>query len=1435
MKKLISIFISLMCLFQIASSQNYNFSFAGEYYGNFHGLYPHIVIKLHDDVFSISPLSTNSAFKFTEYSITGNTITGKHTKTSTQFGVPDTEATFSITLADDKLSFSGYVQYLKDSVLVTDQVYCEREKGYISCPISTDDGGGLENHIGFSAKLINYSDSLTAPTIVENSGPSWVFFEHVYSSNLTVVPESPLYTFEPMYADFLPFVQFDQVPFVAQESANVFLKCDLEVIPFSTEIVLTIEIRDTEGNLIDGVFEGKVEEMNKVPWGYFSGMGSVFKGEKGIATVTYKTPAASTVGEWGGVKFLVRIFGYPETADLSLSFDKEGFKNIWAEPKHPDHPSLTSKTAIIPATSTFPAQLFASAEDSEGNPIQNEKFTFKIEGNDYGELSNEEGSETGNEIKVETNIEGIATVFYSFKSGAPSIEPVIQKIKVVEDKTGKSGLLEIKCGLGLNVKGIQKYETTGGIITPNKKIALVVGIESEFYPGLDIKTYAALAQEFWGKKELGVHFSIDWKNQPENLGASETDLTFNGLCGFDRLNNPPDKLPPNILYALEPPWEDVGSSHMFPAIVPKTNGPRIYVVKAAIADVGNPASSGEVAIKVTNSMVGFNVSYLSEYIEPFLCAWGATTYEQHQIIEATKKFWEAAQVGYLADILDIFDVICKWYKGDNLGAALSAVSSVGKKVIAKYAEDLEKGGSFTDSEKKLILKASQIKEDVSDFDNFQKEYNFLLKKIPKSKEKSALLYNSNEENELSFTKFYEHNDLLLSLKMAQFTHELLKTGKAVLVYNVSDAKSELNGQPALEFDEENLGNISDLMFSQSDNTYGCSFEKNETIQLNFTANDSTLVVVFEGGSFTFYKYCAFGMEGAKCSLEVNPDNSGVLQIDTDADNNPDLVVEGEKVELIEEDTGGGGGSGPISNYNQEWLNVFGSRGNDNIQDIGVDLDGNVYLVGHFNSTSVTANNEILANVRENNYRFLSMFSPNGELEWTHFFENGDDNAFVNDCSFFNLNNKTILLMNLNSNTSINGQVLNESNKDNIVTVEVNPNGELNNIQKYIVDDLDDVKSYITSDSEIFLAGSAKHNFQIGEKEYDLSSNEQLVLAQLKDNIILFDSVYQFGGEIEEVLSMTVDSEKNYYINIEYEQELNINRNVLSIDDNDKNVTLKIDKNGAILWFKVLSSPGIDECKIAIDNEDNLIFYGTVNENSFLENEEIPNIESGDGFIAKLTSSGEILDIKNFGGESWDRLYDITFDNENNYYCAFTTNSDSIYNWENVPDEKVAVVKLDKNLEYLWHGEIESPDIETEKIILTPQNHIVLAGIFEEQISFNDKTFVNFDGNSTSDDIFIASFIPEILTKNTNFSNQPSNIFVYPNPAQSEITIQPVNVLLPPSTIYIYSINGKLIKQISTNQRLINCKVNLNSLMNGIHLIKVENDQFSEIKKIIINR
>lgn len=104
----------------------------------------------------------------------------------------------------------------------------------------------------------------------------------------------------------------------------------------------------------------------------------------------------------------------------------------------------------------------------------------------------------------------------------------------------------------------------------------------------------------------------------------------------------------------------------------------------------------------------------------------------------------------------------------------------------------------------------------------------------------------------------------------------------------------------------------------------------------------------------------------------------------------------------------------------------------------------------------------------------------------------------------------------------------------------------------------------------------------------------------------------------------------------------------------------------------------------------------------------------------------------------------------------------------------------------------------------------------------------------SNKIGTITFTYNSSTLSTSTTNTIENIKIFPNPTKGNLTVSNIqNIDL--KTVELYSIIGKLVKQIPTSKSNANINLDISDINSGIYLLKLNTiDGQSKIQKIVIN-
>ncbi len=199
---------------------------------------------------------------------------------------------------------------------------------------------------------------------------------------------------------------------------------------------------------------------------------------------------------------------------------------------------------------------------------------------------------------------------------------------------------------------------------------------------------------------------------------------------------------------------------------------------------------------------------------------------------------------------------------------------------------------------------------------------------------------------------------------------------------------------------------------------------------------------------------------------------------------------------------------------------------------------------------------------------------------------------------------------------------------------------------------------------------------------------------------------------EYLTSIAKDSRGNIYITGTTEDNLARNRTKPTGYDG---LLIKYDENGSRLWVRQLGGESSNNNQyttiagIAFDSSDNI--YITGHTNAQLE-ENYPLDEYYDIFIAKYSSDGDQIWIKQFGGEKQDYGRDITLDSDGNIYITGITYSS--LGGTNQGQHDGYVAKFDSAGKQLWLKQIGEAYYDVfNEIEVDESGNVYIAGGYKE--------------------------------------------------------------------------------------------------------------------------
>ncbi len=285
-----------------------------------------------------------------------------------------------------------------------------------------------------------------------------------------------------------------------------------------------------------------------------------------------------------------------------------------------------------------------------------------------------------------------------------------------------------------------------------------------------------------------------------------------------------------------------------------------------------------------------------------------------------------------------------------------------------------------------------------------------------------------------------------------------------------------------------------------------------------------------------------------------------------------------------------------SDGNVLWAKGIGGSSNDIAYSVTVDYMNNIYVVGYFNSPSITFDNITLSNAGNNDI-FIVKYDSNGNVQWAR------------------------------------------------------TAGGTNNDYAYSV--------HIDGQNNVYVTGSfSSSNYVLGSSTYSTTGSNDVFIVKLNSSgNFLWSRV--FGGSGSDIAyGIQVSKNNSVYVTGTYASaSMDIGTATLNRIGGNDVFLAKYDSNGNFQWARTAGGNGNDfGYSVATDNLNNVIITGSFQGPSITFTngaDSISNLGNNDVFIAKYNNNGNLLWGKGFGGTSSDIGYSVTTNLVNQIYLTGT--------------------------------------------------------------------------------------------------------------------------------------------------------------------------------------
>ncbi|MGB3651371.1 MAG: SBBP repeat-containing protein, partial [Rivularia sp. (in: cyanobacteria)] len=324
--------------------------------------------------------------------------------------------------------------------------------------------------------------------------------------------------------------------------------------------------------------------------------------------------------------------------------------------------------------------------------------------------------------------------------------------------------------------------------------------------------------------------------------------------------------------------------------------------------------------------------------------------------------------------------------------------------------------------------------------------------------------------------------------------------------------------------------------------------------------------------------------------------------------------------------------------NVQWAKGFGDTGSEEVEDITVDGNGNIYFTGTFDNI-VTSNNSSVQGGQSSDV-FVTKLAANGDELWSKNFGGSSDEE-ASGIEVDTQGNTYITgefegLLEL-GNTNLDGGQFNDvfvakldSTGDVLWAKDFGADSEYDEAEDIVVDKEGNAYLFMTENGE-----SGQENAAV--IKLDKSNGSEIWKKNFGDS-----SNYVVAEDI------AIDNQDNIYVTGEFRNTVTFDNISLEGGENGDIFFAKLNSEGDVVWAKDFAQDNDDDVEvegIAVDEMGNTYVTGyyldeSMSVGDFMLYNENDSSWNSNAFIAKFDSQGEVKWAQNIGGTNRDAISDI---------------------------------------------------------------------------------------------------------------------------------------------------------------------------------------------------
>jgi hypothetical protein len=520
----------------------------------------------------------------------------------------------------------------------------------------------------------------------------------------------------------------------------------------------------------------------------------------------------------------------------------------------------------------------------------------------------------------------------------------------------------------------------------------------------------------------------------------------------------------------------------------------------------------------------------------------------------------------------------------------------------------------------------------------------------------------------------------------------------------------------------------------------------------------------------------------------------------------------------------------------QWAKSAGSTQLEYSEGIAVDVSGNIYTCGRFDSPTITFGSTVLTNAGQSSDIYLVKYDPFGNVLWAKS-AGGLSFEYVKDLSVDGGGN-VYVTGSFNSSTITFGNItLTNTGLTDLFIVKYNASGSVmwaksasgNDSESGVSVDVDVAGNVlltgIFSSSMVTFDTSALMNSSFS------STDLFVVKYDSSGNVIWARSAGSNDQEYSEAI--TTDLSGNVIVSGYFASSTMLFGSTLLTNINPgvyKVFIVKFDSVGNVVWAKSADGNGYNHAfGLATDSNENILVTGGYQNGSItFDNIVLANAGSANSFIVKYDPAGNIIWAKSEGGNNRDIANSIACEQNGNFFVGGWTSSSilTIGNTvlTNAGINDIWFAKYDPSGNVIWAKSVGSSGLEDcAGIAVSTIGEVYIVGWYDgPALHLGNTVLINYGGA----DIFTAKL--DAITGLETSSDFSARISFYPNPTTGLLNISSPEVIL---NITAFNSLGQIV-----NEPVSGSKTALIQLDEpGIYNIRISTVEGIATKRVVVTK